>query len=135
MQILPSTLLVSILLTGCLKFSGEESSSTLAPVSEKSPKVSIKRESKTLDFRPQNSITITASNTDPSKLNRTYLTILGDGKLVLATGSVSKFGLNKLNTITSKYGLKHIVVKESYGDKSISTRYKNLSNIKYNLRL
>ncbi|MAW07843.1 MAG: hypothetical protein CME61_06115 [Halobacteriovoraceae bacterium] len=129
-------ILLSLLFnTGCLKFSGEESSSNSVPVFDKSPTVSKKRESKTLDFRPQNSITITSSNTDPSKLNRTYLTLLGDGKLVLATGSVSKFGLNKLNTINSKYGLRHIVVKESYGNKSISTRYKNLSNIKYKLRL
>ena len=44
-------ILLSLLFnSGCLKFSGEESSSNSVPIFDKSPTVSKKRESKTLDF-------------------------------------------------------------------------------------
>ena len=141
MKTLISCFLITLLASGCLKFSddggGSSSSSSSSPtvdVSVDQPKED--RVAGTIDLRPRNSLTISSSSADPNKLNGTYITIFGNGKIPLSKGKVSDFGVGKTNSIPSRFDFDFIVVKEDFKGRIIETVFKgNLIDINYKLKL
>jgi hypothetical protein len=129
--------MITLLASGCLKFSddggGSSSSSSSAPSIDLSNN---KVESGTIDLTPRNTFTLDPNGADANKLKYTFITVLGNGSISLSSGFARNYLNRDSNKISSQYGLKFITVKESYNGRTVETIFNgNLIDINYSLKL